>query len=110
MVGRCVRAKAFETRRRSVLEMAIGRTPSCFLGIPMRMAEERNGEWSRGRRLEAAAKMKEERVDRNFITSAGLFGKWRASLRWAGRRPVGPGEECEGKERISFRMVSGVRP
>ena len=41
MAGRWVRASAFDTRRRSVLDMAMGLTPSCFLGMPMRMAEER---------------------------------------------------------------------
>ena len=54
--------------------------------------------------------MKEERRDRKVETSAGLFGRWRASFRWAGRRPVGPGEEWEGKDRISLRTFSGVRP
>ena len=25
-------------------------------------------------------------------------------MRWAGRRPVGPGEECEGNVRMSLRI------
>ena len=37
--------------------------------------------------------MKEERRDRKVATRAGLFGRWSASFKWAGRSPVGPGAE-----------------
>ena len=53
--------------------------------------------------------MKVESDEKKWV-SAGLFGRWRASLRWAGRSPVGPGEECEGNERINFLTLSGVSP
>ena len=43
--------------------------------------------------MEAAAKMKDERRERKVVTSAGLLGRWSASFRWEGLRPVGPGEE-----------------
>jgi hypothetical protein len=49
MVGRWACVSALDTSRRRVLEIAMGRTPSCFLGIPMRMAEEMYGEWCGGR-------------------------------------------------------------
>ena len=60
--------------------------------------------------MEAAAATKRERAVRKALTVWGLFGRWSASLRWDGRRPVGPGEECEGKVRMSLRMVSLLRP
>ena len=110
MAGRWVRARALETRRLRVFDMAMGLTPSCFFGMPISIAEERKGAWSGGRWLEAAASMNDERRDRKVETRAGLFGRWSASFRWEGRRPVGPGEEWEGNERMSLRTVSGVRP
>lgn len=90
--------------------MAMGLTPSCFFGIPIKIAEARKGAWSGGRWFDAAARMKEERRVKKVDTREGLLGRWRASLRCAGRSPVGPGEECDGNERMSLRTLSGVRP
>ena len=64
--------RALETRRRRVLETAMGRTPSVFLGMAIKIAEARRGAWCEGRELEAAAMMKRESVLRKEVTREGL--------------------------------------
>jgi len=97
--------QSFETRRRNVFPMAIGRIPPSFFLKAQRLAPKTIGHNVDGIALLNIVLANSVKELTSFDPAAPVC-KPTISLRYWARRPSIPSAEPEGKEKIAFRLSS----